>query len=254
MFRNPLFWAALVAQMTANAVAASPQAIDVFAAASLKEALDDAAAAFSTSTGSEVVVSYAGTSALSRQIAAGAPVDVFISASVDWMDTLEGSGNINPATRVDLIGNSLVMIGGPTTRGDFDLTDPVPILRELQRGPLAMALVDAVPAGIYGRQALETAGLWETVVPHVAQTDNVRAALTLVSIGAAPLGIVYASDAQADPRVSIKVTFPADSHSEIVYPAAITHQSDTPDAKAFLDYLQSDAAHKIFSKHGFSIP
>ena len=254
MLQRFFFCCALLTNLAANPVAASPQTIDVFAAASLKEALDDAVAAFATTTEAKIVVSYAGTSALARQVAAGAPADIFISASVAWMDRLETDEDIRADTRIDLLGNSLVMVSGAKTQRIIDLSDPVLLLETLQSGPLAMALVDAVPAGIYGRQALEAFGVWDTVAPYVAQTDNVRAALTLVGIGAAPIGIVYASDAQADSRVTVAATFPAGSHDEIIYPAAITEQSDAPNAQAFLDYLQTDAAHKIFRQHGFSIP
>ena len=237
----------------ARAFAQSAQ-VRVFAAASLKEALDEAAEAFTYQSGSDVVLSYAGSSTLARQIEAGAPVDVFVSANVAWMDELAKKSLIEEASRIVLLGNTLVLIGHQSAPDQIDLNDSKAVVSALGNGPLAMAIVDAVPAGIYGRQAMETLGLWQLVGPKVAQTDNVRAAMALVGLGAAPLGIVYASDAQADPRVVVRAVFPDDSHDKVHYPAAITSRANAAQGKAFLDYLQSSAAHKIFMKHGFIIP
>lgn len=173
--------------------------------------LEDIGAAFEESTGHEVVVSFAGSSVLARQIELGAPADVFLSANRDWMTRLIEMGAIDPDSKVDLLENSLVLIGtGPQTPAEID-TD-FDLMQRLDGGFLAMALVDAVPAGIYSKTALSALGLWDAVEDQVAQTDNVRTALTLVATGEAPLGIVYATDAKAEPRVSVIGTFPADTH------------------------------------------
>ena len=212
----------------------------MFAASSLKTARDEIAAGWSDD---RVVLSYAGSGALARQITQGAPADVFISANVAWMDALEAGGQVQPETRVTLAGNRLVLIGGaaaaPVVLGpDLDLGD----------GRLAMALVAAVPAGIYGKAALTSLGLWERVAGQVVQADSVRAALALVASGAVPYGVVYATDAQAEPRVRVLGTFPEDSHPPILYPAALTARAQSG---AFLDYLTSDAAWAVFAAQGF---
>lgn len=223
--------------------------VTVFAAASLKTALDQIAQDWSAQTGTRVTLSYGGTPALARQIAEGAPADLFLSASKDWMDDLQGKGLIRPETRRDLLGNRLVLVAhgdAPpvTVDGSLDL----PGL--LDGGKLAMALVDAVPAGQYGRQALTTLGLWAAVEPSVVQSENVRTALHLVALGEAPLGIVYASDAVAEPGVTVIGIFPEDSHQPIVFPAALTVEA-APDAMAFLDHLSGPAAQEVFQANGF---
>jgi len=234
-------------------IRAGAEEVLVFAAASLKSALDEIAPAFEQQTGHDVTVSYAASSVLARQIQLGAPADIFISANVDWMDVLQDQGLIDTATRVDLLGNGLVLIGGPEQaeigqmRPDTDL----PVL--LGNGHLAMALVDAVPAGIYGKAALQSLGLWKDVQGQIAQTDNVRAALALVAAGAAPLGIVYRSDAQVEDRVRVVAAFSSDLHPPIVYPAALT-TSGTAEARDFLKHLQSQAAQSIFREQGFALP
>lgn len=223
--------------------------VTVFAAASLKTALDQIAQDWSAQTGTRVTLSYGGTPALARQIAEGAPADIFLSASKDWMDDLQDKALIRPETRRDLLGNRLVLVAhgdAPpvTVDGSLDL----PGL--LDGGKLAMALVDAVPAGQYGRQALTTLGLWAAVEPSVVQSENVRTALHLVALGEAPLGIVYASDAVAEPGVTVIGIFPEDSHQPIVFPAALTVEAG-PDAMAFLDHLSGPAAQEVFQANGF---
>jgi len=234
---------------------AAADRLTVFAAASLADAMAEIAARFEAGTGHDVVVSAAGSSALARQIQRGAPADVFVSANPGWMDLLEEEGRILPQTRIDLLRNRLVLIAHGEAAGqaaaraeigpEFDLTG------RLGEGRLAMALVEAVPAGIYGKAALTSLGLWETVAPQVAQTDNVRAALALVATGEAPLGIVYATDAAAEDDVSVVGTFPEDAHPPIVYPAAAV--SDSAAARAFLDWLTGPAARAVFEGHGFSM-
>ena len=224
----------------------------VFAAASLKTALDQVAADWREKTGKDVSISYAGSSSLARQIEQGAPADIFISASVDWMDYLQSAGLIRDETRTNLLGNRLVLIahGADTPRIDLDGGADLSAILADQR--LAMALVDSVPAGVYGKQALTSLGQWESVAAKVAQTDNVRAALALVSSGEVPLGIVYASDAVADENVSVVAVFAENTHAPIVYPAAVTAGSEAADATGFLKALSGPAATEIFKAQGFA--
>ena len=245
----------LIAVLALCALIATPiraEGVLVFAAASLKTALDAIAPGFEKETGHEVTVSYAASSVLARQIQVGAPADMFISANEDWMDVLQSEGLIDTASRVELMGNGLVLIGAPDAEtveieGGFDL------ITRLDGGYLAMALVDAVPAGIYGKAALQGLDLWNDVQGQIAQTDNVRAALALVATGAAPMGIVYRSDAIAEDRVGVVGTIPPELYPTIVYPAALTTAAG-PDARAFLTYLQGDAARSEFLRQGFSLP
>lgn len=234
-------------------MAAAAGEVTVFAAASLTNALDRVAAEWSAETGDKAVISYAGSSALARQIQNGAPADIFISASSDWMDELAASGDLRAGSRRDLLGNRLVLIAhGEAAPVSIDENLDLPAL--LNGGRLSMAMVDSVPAGVYGRVALGTLGLWDTVEPLVAQSDNVRAALTFVAQNEAPLGIVYATDAAVEDNVTVIGTFPEGSHGPITYPAAITTQSDSELAQAFLDYLSSDAARAIWRDFGFTLP
>jgi molybdate transport system substrate-binding protein len=228
--------------------------LTIFAAASLKEALDEVARDFSAETGHSVTVSYAGSSTLARQIALGAPADLFLSASPEWMDQVQNTGHIDAASRFDLLGNRLVLIAGTKSAlGPVTLEAGLDLPALLDGGRLAMALTEAVPAGIYGKAALTSLGLWESVAPSVAETDNVRAALALVALEAAPLGIVYATDVRAEPRVKTVGNFPAESHPEITFPAAATAAARQPQTDAFLDYLRRDAAHDVFRANGFRI-
>lgn len=228
--------------------------VTVFAAASLTNALDRVAAAWTADTGHNVIVSYAGSSALANQIRQGAPADIFISASIDWMDAIEASGDLRVGTRHDILGNTLVLIAHGHATEPVTIDESLDLAGMLGDERLAMALVDAVPAGVYGKAALTTLGLWDSVEPRVAQSDNVRAALAFVARNEAPLGIVYATDAAVEDNVTIIGTFPADSHDPITYPAGITAQSDSPVARAFLDHLTSDAARAIWQEFGFSVP
>ncbi len=241
-----------LALITAPMAAAAD--VTVFAASSLKTALDDAVMRWSAATGGTVTVAYGATSALARQIEAGAPADVFLAASPDWMDDAERAGALRPGTRRDLFGNALVLVApgagdaAPVVIGrDFDLA------ARLGDGRLAMALVDAVPAGVYGKAALTSLGLWDAVAPRVAQADNVRAALALVARGAAPLGVVYATDAVAEPAVHVAGTFPDASHPPIVYPGAVTAGSTSDEALAFLDWLGTEAGMAAFAGQGFQV-
>lgn len=226
--------------------------VTVFAAASLKTAMDTIAAQYTADTGNAAHVSLAGSSALARQLQHGAPADVFISANTGWMDMLQADGLIDDASRTDLLANSLVLIAHDPDAAPVDLAS-TDLAALLNGGKVAMALVDAVPAGLYGKTALTRLGQWQTLAPQVAQADNVRAALALVALGAAPYGIVYATDAQADPRVTVVATFPADSHPPVVYPAATLSRSPNPAKGAFLSYLTSAPARAAFEAQGFSV-
>ena len=235
-------------------VRAAANDLTVFAASTLTNALDHLAGEWTARTGERVVTSYAGSSALARQIEAGAPADIFISASADWMDALEASGELREGTRRDILASTLVLIAHGREAEPVRLDADLDLVAMLDGGRLSMALVDAVPAGIYGREALTSFGLWDAVAPHVAQSDNVRAALAFVALGEAPLGIVYASDATVEDSVSVIATFPKGSHTPITLPAAITAQSEHPRAQDFLDFLSSDIAAPIWREYGFSVP
>ncbi|MEM1431241.1 MAG: molybdate ABC transporter substrate-binding protein [Pseudomonadota bacterium] len=226
--------------------------LTIFAAASTGTALAEVTQSWEDETGYEAVLSLAGTSALARQIAAGAPADVFLSANPEWMDTLEAASRIVPDSRYDLLGNSLVLIA-PAGAPQIELTPPVDLRPHLSGGPLAMALVDAVPAGIYGQAALEALGAWSDVAPFVAQTDSVRAALALVAAGAAPLGLVYATDALAEPRVAVVARLPAATHPPIIYPVAAVAGGNTAQAEAFLIHLRGASARAAFARQGFAV-
>ncbi len=238
----------LVLSGPARAGADAP--VIVFAAASLKTALDAVMRAW----GGDVTVSYSASSALARQVEYGAPADIVISANVAWMDLLERDGLIRPHSRVALLSNRLVLIAAPGDDVTLRIRPGFDLAAALGRERLAMALVDAVPAGIYGRAALVSLGVWDSVAPQVAQTSNARTALALVSTGEAPLGIVYATDARADPRVRLVDTFPADSHPPIIYPAALTTDAQSPEAGDFLTFLSGPKARAIFIANGFTIP
>ncbi|MCL7465681.1 molybdate ABC transporter substrate-binding protein [Phaeovulum sp. NW3] len=225
----------------------------VFAASSMKTALDAVAAGFQDSTGHQVTISYAGSGQLARQIIQGAPADIFVSAAVNWMDAVEQDGLIAAGTRRDLFGNTLVLVAhgqdaAPVTIGpDLDLPG---LLGEEK---LAMARVDSVPAGQYGKAALAHLGLWDAIAPSVAQADNARAALALVATGEAPYGIVFATDTAATENVTVVATFPADSHPPIIYPGALlTNAADAAD-RAFFEALMSDLGDATFAAQGFAI-
>lgn len=227
--------------------------VTVFAAASLKNALDDVARAWHEASGNSAVVAYAGSSQLARQIEQGAPADLFISANPDWMDYLERAKLIDPASRKDLLGNRLVLVAHGRDAAPVAIGPGFDLAGLLGRGRLAMAMVDAVPAGMYGKAALESLGVWPSVRDHVAQADNVRAALTLVALGEAPYGIVYATDAAAADDVTVVGTFPEASHPPIVYPVALTLAGDTPEARQLLAFIASPAARPLFERQGFTV-
>ena len=225
----------------------------VFAAASLKTALDEVAAEFEASTGHSVTISYAGSNQLAKQIIEGAPADIFLSAAVNWMDAVDQAGLVVPGQRRDLWGNDLVLIAHGTDASPVEIGPELDLVALLDGGMLSMAMVDAVPAGQYGKQSLEALGLWAVAEPLVAQSENVRAALALVATGEAPYGIVYAADAVAGDNVTVVGQFPETSHAPITYPAALlTGAADAAD-RAFFDALSADAADAKFDAQGFKI-
>ena len=248
-FTIPAAIALAVASLPARA---QDRDLVVFAAASLKNALDDASALLTRTTGKKVVISYAASSALARQIEQGAPADLFISADLDWMDYVAERKQIRDASRTNLLGNRLVLVG-PRGTAPINISHGFDLAGALKGGKLAMANGDSVPAGKYGKASLEALGVWDTVKDSVAQAENVRAALLLVSRGEAPLGIVYRTDAAADSNVVVAGEFPGDTHPPIVYPAAVTAKSTSADAEAFLAFLRSSAARPLFEKQGFTI-
>ncbi len=223
--------------------------VTVFAAASLKTALDEIAADYTTRTGTPVTVSYGGSPALARQIAEGAPADIFLSASRQWMDDLADKALIQPDSRRDLLGNRLILIG-PAGAPSVTVDAKLDLAALLDGGKLSMAFVESVPAGQYGKEALETLGLWASVAPDVVQSENVRAALKLVALGETALGIVYASDAVAEPGVAAMGTFPEASHQPIVYPGALTVTASA-EAADFLAALAQPEATAVFTANGF---
>ena len=226
--------------------------ITVFAAASLKESLDEQARRFEADTGSRVVVSYGASNALAKQIEAGAPANLFISADLEWMDYLDQRRLLAPGSRVNLLRNRLVLVAPAGSSTAVKIGPGFDLAGALGNGKLAMANPDSVPAGKYGKAALESLGAWSKVEKQVVRSENVRAALALVARGEAAYGIVYRTDALAEKGVRIVDTFPDTSHPPIVYPAALIATKATPPAKALLDYLRSAAARSIWDKHGFS--
>lgn len=229
------------------------QDLTVFAAASLKEALDDVAQQFQKINNQKVVVSYAGTPALARQIESGAPADVFISADLDWMDYVDQRKLINVATRVNLLHNRLVLIAPVNSKVQVDIRPGFPLAKLLGDGKLAMADPDSVPAGKYGKAALEKLGVWSSVERNVARADNVRTAMNFVARGEAPLGVVYETDAFAEKKVRIMARFPQDTYPPIIYPVAVVASSKQATAPVFINYLKSREARAIFEKYGFSM-
>jgi molybdate transport system substrate-binding protein len=245
----------ILAGLTIIGATQSARAADVvvFAAASLKNALDDAAHAFEQQGGARVKISYAASPQLAKQIENGAPADIFVSADLDWMDYLQKRNLIEPATRKNLLGNRLVLVAPADSTVKVDIRPGFDLAGLLKGGRLAMADPDSVPAGKYGKAALEKLGVWNTVQPHVAGAENVRAALLYVDRKETPLGIVYATDAASDPKVKIVGVFPGNTHPPIIYPVALTASSKNPEAAKFLAFLESPAAKPAFETQGFTV-
>lgn len=243
---------ALISGTLGPALAQSKDVV-VLAAASLKNALDAASAVWTRETGKTAKIAYAASSALARQIEAGIPADIFISADIPWMDHIAERELIKAPSRSDFLGNQLVLVAPRDSKIDLRIEKGFGLRTALGDGRLAMGNVDAVPAGKYGKAALEALGVWRSVADRVAQAENVRMALTLVSRGEAPLGIVYRTDAASDPNVRIVGLFPDGTHPPIVYPMALLRTSTNPDAQAFVDFLKSPKARSFFEKQGFSV-
>jgi molybdate transport system substrate-binding protein len=248
--------AALAVAMTAAAsspAGAADGRVLVFAAASLKGALDAAVEAWEESSGGSATISYAGSGALAKQLERGAPVDIFLSANERWMDHLAEQGIIDETTRTDLLGNRLVIVAPADSKAALRISPGFDLASSLGDGRLAMANTDAVPAGVYGRTGLTSLGVWDAVRERVAQAQDVRGALALVARGEAPLGIVYRTDALAEPKVRIVDTFPEDGHEPIVYPIALMKASESDPARSLLDFLTSSEAASFFETAGFTV-
>jgi molybdate transport system substrate-binding protein len=233
--------------------AAAQDTLTVFAAASMRNALDDVDAAFTKATGVKVTASYAASSALAKQIAQGAPADVYVSANVKWMDFLEQKKLVAPGTRVNLLGNRLVLIAPKNSKLDHvKIEKGFDIAKLAGKGRIAVADTKAVPAGLYAKAALTSLGAWTAAEPKLAQAENVRATLAYVARGETPLGVVYATDAKIEPKVKIIGVFPVGSHPAITYPVAGLAESKNAQAARYLHFLQTSAAKTIFEKYGFS--
>ena len=247
--------ALLLMVLPAAARAAAAKPLVVFAAASLTNALQDVGALWMAAGHAKVVFSFASSSTLAQQIEHGAPAGVFVSADEKWMDDLAKHGSVAAGTRVDLVGNSLVLVEPKASLKPVNLASGVdlgPVLGAA--GRLAVGDPAHVPAGIYARQALEKLGLWAGVQARLAPADSVRSALRLVELGEAPAGIVYATDVRVTPTLGVAGTFPADSHDPIRYPGAVVAAGDTKEARGFLAFLRSQPAHDVFEHYGFTAP
>ena len=242
-----------VLMLAGTMVSRAEDKVTVFAAASLKNALDAVNAACEAEVGEQATVSYAASSALAKQIEQGAPADVFMSADLDWMKYLADKNLIKADTQTRLLGNSIVLVAPADSSVTADIAPNFDLAGLLGDGKLAMANIDSVPAGKYGKASLEAMGVWPSVEGKVAQAENVRAALALVSTGEAPLGIVYKTDAAADPKVKVVASFPEDTHPPIVYPVAQTADSKDAETPAFLKCLQSAKAKELFEAQGFTV-
>ncbi|MDO9413418.1 MAG: molybdate ABC transporter substrate-binding protein [Pseudolabrys sp.] len=251
MFKRLIAIAALL--FAAAQPLAAQEAITVFAAASMKNALDDTNAAFTKATNIKVTASYAASSALAKQMESGAPADVFISADLNWMDYVAAKNLIKAGSRYNLLGNKLVLVSGKDSKIDnVKIEQGFDIARLAGDGRIAVADVKAVPAGLYAKAALEKVGAWAAAEPKLAQAENVRATLAFVARGETQIGIVYETDAKVEPNVKIAGFFPEGSYPPVVYPVAAT-TSAKPDAAKYLDFLRSSSAKAIFEKYGFSV-
>jgi molybdate transport system substrate-binding protein len=237
------------------AVAATPaaraQQLIVFAAASLKNALDEVDGVHQKRSGAKASIAYASSSALARQIESGAPADIFISADRDWMDYVAKRNLVKAGSRVDLLRNEIVLIAPVDSKASFTIGPKFPLAKLLGDGRLAMGDPDHVPAGKYGKAALVALAVWPSVAHRVARAENVRAALNFVARGEAPFGIVYLTDAAAEKKVRVVGAFPPTSHPPITYPAALLSGGKSPAAEKYFQFLRSNETQAIFRKHGF---
>ena len=229
------------------------QDVTVFAATSLRRALDEASAAWAKTSGGRATISYGATSVLAQKIDAGAPADVFISGDPDWMAHLHERGVIKSKTAVSCFGNRLVLVAPAGSKIALEIAPGFDLAEQLGDGRIAMPNTETLPAGRYGKQALAALGVWDQVAGRIAQTESMRDAMTLVSAGEAALGIVYHTDAIADPGVRIVDTFPEQTHAPITYEAAETMESADTDAASFLDFLHTSTAMDLFEAKGFTV-
>jgi molybdate transport system substrate-binding protein len=247
------FFVSLSVLLAAAAPVTAQEQITVFAAASLKNVLDDANAAFTRATGVKVTASYEASSALAKQIEAGAPADVFISADLRWMRYVADKNLIKPDTRVNLLGNRLVLIAAKDSKLDHvSISQGFDIAKLAGDGRIAVADVKAVPAGLYAKAALEKLGSWAAAEPKLAMAENVRATLAFVARGETPVGIVYETDAKIEPKVKIVGLFPDDSYPPVTYPIAATSTAK-PAGAGYVEFLRGSAAKAIFEKYGFRV-
>jgi len=255
MSRNLLLFVLLILSSAPSSIPASAQVqkLVIFAAASLKDALDEVNPAYQHEKGQETTTSHAASSTLAKQIEAAAPADIFISADLDWMDYLAKRNLIKPETRADLLGNRLVLIAPVDSAAKLGIGRNFPLAQALGNGRLAIADPNGVPAGRYGKAALESLGVWFSVADKLAQAENVRATLLLVSRGEAPLGIVYQTDANSDKGVKIVGVFPENTHPPIIYPIAVVAISTNSGAPGYIAFLKSSVARPIFEKQGFTL-
>ncbi len=237
---------------SAGSVGAAPQRLTIYAAASLTDVLTDMGAAYTAKTGVPVKFSFAGSATLARQIEAGAPADLFYAADTDWMDYLQQRHLINNGSRSNLASNRLVLIAPAISKTDLKILRGFQLGLALgKKGRLAMADPDYVPAGRYARSALTSLGVWQEVADRLVRAENVRGALSFVSRGDTPLGIVYETDALADKKVRIVDVFPAASHPQILYPAALIATTKNPAAADFLQYSAGPEGQRLLHKYGF---
>ena len=246
--------ATLLALLTAVTANAATPTLTVFAAASLTEVMEQIGTAFTAETGVPVRTSFAASSALARQIESGAPAQVFVSADQAWMDYLVQRGRVATASQRLIAGNSLVLVAPADSSVRIAAIDPATMAAALgERGRISMGDPESVPAGRYGREALESLGIWSTVSSRIIPADNVRTALNFVARGEAPLGIVYATDARLEPRVKVIASFPPGSHAAIVYPAAAVTGAG-PQADQFLRFMHGPVAENLLTRAGFVLP
>ncbi len=243
----------LFALTLAGCTPQTPSSVTVFAAASTTNALIDVAAGFTRATQIAVKTSFASSSTLAKQIAQGAPADIYISANPKWMDYLVEKERVSELRRFDLLGNRLVLIAPKSSTAQVTIAPDGNLVSILGNGKLAMGDPDHVPAGIYGQQALKSLGLWADLSAKVARAWDVRACLALVERTEAPLGIVYATDAAISEKVKVLSEFPPATHSPITYPAALVGNPPSPEATAFVQYLRGNEARAIFEKYGFDL-
>jgi molybdate transport system substrate-binding protein len=251
-FAGTLAAAAVPCLAACGSAASEQQPLVVLAAASLQEALNAEADAWAKQGHPRPVLSFAASSALARQVESGAPADLFVSADEEWMDAAQKAGDLRQGTRRDLLGNSIVLVTPKESTATVDLSSGSSIEAALGNGRLAMADPDAVPAGKYGKAALQHLALWDSLSGKLVRAENVRAALALVESGEAPLGIVYATDAAASDKVRVVARFPASSYPPIRYPVAVLAASQNPQAASFAQFLASPEGRGIFARYGFT--